>query len=657
MSWIDWSIVIGLVVFITFTALTTKKYTKSVADFLAANRCVGRYLLGIAQGEAGLGAISVIALFEIFYQIGFVKNFWGGFVAPISLFIALSGWVVYRFRATRAMTMAQFFEMRYSRKFRIFSGIIGVISGVINFGIFPAVGARFFINFCGFTNHLIPIGPLDINLTLAVVMLVLIGLSLLFTFIGGQIAVIVTDFWQGLFASFVFASIVAFLWFSFPWSQICEAIIIASKPGKSLIDPFDIGNQKDFNIFFFFILWFFALYHRMAWQGTQGYNCSASTPHEAKMSGIVGGIRSKIISLGLILIPIASLTYMNHPDYAEGAAMVTAELQQAFAGDDTLQKQMIVPITMTHFIPVGLMGAFAAAMLGFFISTTNTYMHSWGSMMVQDIICPFRKEPLTQKQHMWYLRLSIVGVAVFGFFFSLIFPLREYIWMFQSITGAVYLGGAGSVIIGGLYWKRGTTAAAWTAMISGSVLAVSSIVLRIIWEYIPFLVKWKPEFPFNGQVMAFWCSIISIVAYITVSLLGEKSQANMDRILHRGKYAIKEEEDELEFHADHKEVGRFWRMIGVNSHEFSKVDKGLFLYTVIYSSWTMGSLFVLLGLYLCGFMSSNRWLTWWRIQMFVVLAIGCVGLTWINIGGLFDLRKMYKRLASRKRDDIDDGRV
>ena len=34
---------------------------------------------------------------------------------------------------------------------------------------------------------------------------------------------------------------------------------------------------------------------------------------------------------------------------------------------------------------------------------------------------------------------------------------------------AVYVGGAGAAIIGGLYWKKGTTAGATSALFTGSV--------------------------------------------------------------------------------------------------------------------------------------------------------------------------------------------
>ena len=89
------------------------------------------------------------------------------------------------------MTLAQFFEMRYSRNFRVFAGIFGWVSGVVNFGIFPAVGARFFIYFCGLPE----IGvvemqfmgePLPISMTYVVVLVLLLAVSLFFVFQGGR---------------------------------------------------------------------------------------------------------------------------------------------------------------------------------------------------------------------------------------------------------------------------------------------------------------------------------------------------------------------------------------------------------------------------------------------------------------------------------------
>ena len=40
----------------------------------------------------------------------------------------------------------------------------------------------------------------------------------------------------------------------------------------------------------------------------------------------------------------------------------------------------------------------------------------------------------------------------------------------------------GAAIIGGLYWKRGTTAGAWCGVLSGSLLAVLGILLTQNWS-------------------------------------------------------------------------------------------------------------------------------------------------------------------------------
>ena len=51
MGLIDWAIVAGLLVVLTAVAYNTKKYTKSVADFLVAGRGAGKYLTTIRAPE------------------------------------------------------------------------------------------------------------------------------------------------------------------------------------------------------------------------------------------------------------------------------------------------------------------------------------------------------------------------------------------------------------------------------------------------------------------------------------------------------------------------------------------------------------------------------------------------------------------------------
>ena len=154
MQWIDWTIVAGLVVFLAIVVQTTRKYNRSVADFLAANRCGGRYIVGAADGMAGMGAITIVSTFENYYAAGLAPIYWGALIIPLMLLLRMSGFIIYRFRSTRAFTMGQFFEMRYSRRFRIFAGFLAWLAGIVNFGVFPAVGANFFVTFSGLPETL-----------------------------------------------------------------------------------------------------------------------------------------------------------------------------------------------------------------------------------------------------------------------------------------------------------------------------------------------------------------------------------------------------------------------------------------------------------------------------------------------------------------------
>ena len=69
MSWIDWLIVIIPLLAVAWIGFKTQHYVQGVSDFLAVGRVAGRYVIAVSAGEAGLGLISVIALFEYYYKL------------------------------------------------------------------------------------------------------------------------------------------------------------------------------------------------------------------------------------------------------------------------------------------------------------------------------------------------------------------------------------------------------------------------------------------------------------------------------------------------------------------------------------------------------------------------------------------------------------
>lgn len=643
MHLVDWGIVAAFLAVLVWGAASTRKFNRSVLAFLAADRCGGRYLIAVADEMSRVGVITLVGYFEAHYEAGFTPIWWQLMEGPALIVMALSGWVIYRFRQTRALTLAQFFEMRYSRSFRVFCGIVAYVAGIINFAIFPSVGARFFIALCGLPSHVHLAGFSIQVYALLVALLLLSSLALLL--LGGQIAVMVTDFIQGVFSNTVFIVIIAFLLITFHWHQVSD-VLLAAPAGKSLVNPFNQNHEEYFNFWFYAIAVVILFYNAKGWQGTQGYNACAKSAHEAKMANMLSHWRFRVLMLIVVVLPICVRTLMTHPDFAPQAAIVNDSLDAIDAPSaevkKALQHQLRSPLAMGVMLPAGMLGLACAAMLGAFVSTHDTYLHSWGSILVQDVILPLRREPLSPKAHLRLLRLSILGVAVFIFVVSLFFQHTQYILMFCALTASVFVGGAGAVIIGGLYWKHGTTEAAWAAMIVGMVLSCVGLAMK---QLIPQAIS------LTGQEIAFWTLVLAIATYIAVSLLGPRRQHNMDRLLHRGAYAVKGEKS-----ASPEQARTVWQKLGFTS-EFTGSDRVVAYVTLSWPLvWTV--IFVAVTSYALLFgIPDATWLAFWHGWVWFILVSAVIVTLWFAIGGIGDMRYLYRSLRSRKADVTDDGRV
>jgi len=76
MHLLDWLLISVPLLGLLFVAYYTKKYMRGVADYLSGGRMAGRYLLAIARGEMGSGAVVFVAMFEIISKSGFAMGWW-----------------------------------------------------------------------------------------------------------------------------------------------------------------------------------------------------------------------------------------------------------------------------------------------------------------------------------------------------------------------------------------------------------------------------------------------------------------------------------------------------------------------------------------------------------------------------------------------------
>ena len=73
----------------------------------------------------------------------------------------------------------------------------------------------------------------------------------------------------------------------------------------------------------------------MSWQGSQAYNSSAKSAHEAKMGSVLAGFRGLPQGLFFLLVPVLLYVYHEPPDFSYIADAVNLSLDQL--STDTLE--------------------------------------------------------------------------------------------------------------------------------------------------------------------------------------------------------------------------------------------------------------------------------------------------------------------------------
>jgi len=122
-------------------------------------------------------------------------------------------------------------------------------------------------------------------------------------------------------------------------------------------------------------------------------------------------------------------------------------------------------------------------------------------------------------------------------------------------------------------------------------------------------------------------------------------------MLHRGKYAIKEETvvvDEVPI--------KGFKMLGMGK-EFTRGDKIIYL-----TAYTWTFLWVIVFIIgtifnLSGDVPNSSWITFWKYFVKINLVASIIVIIWFTIGGVKDFKDMLNRLKTMIRNHKDDGTV
>ena len=745
MHWIDWCITLVPLVIIVGLAIYARRYIRGVVDYIAVGRVAGRYVISVGDMEAALGVLSLVALVEVKYLTGYSLAYWELLSIPVGIIMSLTGYCSYRFRETKALSNGQFLEMRYSKGFRICGSVMRITGEMLTNAIGPAIAANFFIYFLGLP-HRVELFGCTIPM-FAIVAGTVIALSLIVMWPGGRLSLLITDCFQGLICYPIFVVIVFFVITKFSWSQEISPVMLDRVAHQSFFNPFDISELREFNLLAVTIVIFNRIFSRGTFLGNDT-SSAGRTPHEQKMAGILGTWRNGFSVLMCLFVAVTIITVMSHINFRDVShkvrqqlsARVTdqlisdkkvkmavdseisklpphnhiigkdkplsqkqnldtpymdtalAALKQAdpehansiFQKYRTLFHQMMMPMALRNIFPVGVLGLFCLLMIMLMLSTDDSRIFNASSAIIQDLVIPFRKTPLTPEQHLKLLRLGTVGVSIIFFVCSLLFSQIDYIRMFTTIMVAIWTSGGGSVILFGLYSRFGTTAGAYAAVIFGSGTTIIGILIQRNWADIvyPFLEKhnwvdavtrffaaasspfnpyidWQInpyKFPVSSYELMLIANIMGISAYVIASWLTYKEPFNLDRMLHRGIYDT-EGKAALKTPWTFKTV--FSKLIGITP-EYTKGDRiiawSVFIYCFVYQ---IGICFVAVLIWnIISPWPAIWWSHYFYITSILVSAvIGVVSTVWFLTGGIIDLRRLFRDLKDRKANPLDNGMV
>jgi SSS family solute:Na+ symporter len=446
-SLLDASIV-GIYLLATIMAgVMVRKYVGKVEDFLLAGREMDVYL-GIASLAATeFGIVTCMYTAQNGYEKGFAGATPGILMAAAMYIVGKTGFVVKPLRDAGVMTIPELFQKRFGARIRWASGVVIVLGGLLNMGVFLRTGGEFLVQVTG----------LDGVYLLEIMMSGLLLLVAVYTILGGMLSVLVTDFLQFVVMSAGLLLVTILILVNIGWEKLVLAV--DQHWGSGGFNPF-LNPSMGWEYILFNAFLNFAVV--LTWQTTIQRLLAAKDTRTGRRIYT----RTSFFFVARFLIPgiwgIAAL----------------AVLTPGQVGNNTLHA---MPMFLSTFIPAGVMGILIAAMLAADMSTDSSYMLTWASVIYNDILAPFRKTQWSERKGLFWNRMIVGSIGVFLLIYGLWYPLKGDLWTYLGVTGTIYLSSMSVLLIACCYWKGANSWGAAAAIIFGGAIPVLYLVL----EHVP----------------------------------------------------------------------------------------------------------------------------------------------------------------------------
>jgi solute:Na+ symporter, SSS family len=438
---LDWSIIAVYLAGTMAAGLAMRRYVGKVEHFLVAGREMD-VSLGIASLAATeFGIVTAMYTSELGYKNGFAGAIPGVLLAIAIAVVGWTGFVIQPLRASGALTIPELLERRFGPRVRLLAGVVMVLGGLLNMGIFLRVGGEFLTIVTG-----MPMRYLEVTMTALLLMV------LVYTVLGGMLSVLVTDYLQFLVLGGGVVLITILVAADAGWEKVVA--VVAAERGDGAFNPFTSPGMGPA-----YVLWqaFSMLAVVLTWQTYIQRVLSAKDPQTAQRMYT----RTSIFFVGRYLIP---------------AYWGMAALAMLGAGTESLSPIHAMPAYLARLLPGGLLGLVVAAMLAAEMSTDSSYMLSWGSILYNDVIQPLRKRPFSEKAGLLVNRVIILCIGLFLLVYGLWYEIPGRAWDYLAITSNIYLSSISVLLVACCYWKGANKTGAIAAIVGGAASPIAFLV-------------------------------------------------------------------------------------------------------------------------------------------------------------------------------------
>jgi SSS family solute:Na+ symporter len=495
---LDWGIVTVYLLGSVAIGIFVNKYIHNVGDYMVGGRASGAALNTATYIGTGLGLVTLMYASMDAFTLGFAYVTIALMGAAIGVFLGSTGFVITRLRELELTTVPEYFEKRFNRETRITAGVICAVAGILNMGLFPRMGAAFitFVTGLGSTAE-------EPAVMIKIITTLLVVLVILYTVLGGMVSVIVTDYIQFIVLSIGLGMGVYFC-LSHPqlgWERITTNL--AQHRGEAGFNVVAEGAPGWIWLIWLFLVIFGAA---LTWAPEATRALTTKDARTTRLTFLFSG-PAQFIRLAIpSLFAVAAFCWVSNdpglsnyffPDGLSGAAQ---------------HADQSMPLLLGKIVPTGLLGLLVAGLLAAFMSTHDSYLLGWASIITRDIVGPLKGRELSDREQIRLTRVIIVCIGVALIVIGLWMPPQKSVWAFMALTGTIYVSGASAAMIGGMYWRRASSWGARAAMLTG-LLSVASM--------LPNFKQFEGKLPswYTTPAVCLAVFILAAVVFVVVSLI------------------------------------------------------------------------------------------------------------------------------------------